>query len=303
MAAGMGSRYGGTKQLDTISDEGDIIMDFSLFDAYRAGFKRAVFVIKEELEEEFRAHTDKRAGRYFETYYVFQNLSDLPEGFSVPEGRVKPWGTAHAVLAARDIIDAPFAVINADDYYGAEAFREIYGFLSTKADESNHCMIGFKVENTLSENGTVARGICNEYDGFLADVEEHTEIGYESEGEFAGEITGIDTKGTKHVIEEGTPVSMNLWGFGKEFIESLKRQFYLAIGRIMDENPLKGEVYLPSCIDNDIKSGSSTVSVLMSDEKWFGVTYKEDKVSVVEELRLMKTGGIYPKNLWEQTIE
>lgn len=299
MAAGMGSRYGGNKQIDPINEEGDVIMDFSLYDAYRAGFRRAVFIIKEDFEEVFRAHIEERAGKFLETQYVYQRIDDIPEGFAVPEGRVKPWGTGHAVLSARNAIDAPFAVINADDYYGPAAFEEVYRFLSEEADATHHCFVGFRIENTLSENGTVARGICNDYDGLLADIEEHVEVGYETEGEYAGEITGIDTAGVKHALEEGTPVSMNLWGLGKEFMDSLSEQFAAAIGGIIESNPLKGEFYLPSCIDNDIKAGKATVRLLMSEDKWFGVTYKEDKPEVVKRFAEKKASGVYPHDLWK----
>jgi choline kinase len=304
MAAGMGSRYGGNKQIDPITDQGEIIMDFSLYDAHRAGFKRVVFVIKEEFEETFRAHIESHAGKVYETHYAFQRLDDIPAGYEVPEDRIKPWGTGHAVLAAREFIDAPFAVINSDDYYGVHAFKEIYDYLVSDADASHQCMVGFNIENTLSENGTVARGICKEADGKLADIEEHLEIGRCPDGavlngeDVSGRIVGTNTAGDKVVIEDGTPVSMNLWGFGREFIEKMKSMFEEDFARIIKENPLKGEFFLPLCIDLDIKAGNSEVALLKSPDKWFGITYKEDKPAVVAKFAEMKNAGLYPSSLW-----
>ncbi len=301
MAAGMGSRYGGNKQLDAITEQGDIIMDFSLYDAYKAGFKRVAFIIKKDFEETFKSHIEPRAGRVMETYYVYQELNDVPEGFAVPEGRTKPWGTGHAVLAARDVIDAPFAVINADDYYGRVAFELIYDFLSTKADATHNCMVGFMIENTLSENGGVSRGICHGTlgnTGLLTDIEEHLEVARQKDGEYEGKITGIGTSGELDIIEDGTPVSMNLWGFGPEFMDVVQRDFIKDIERILEENPLKGEFYLPTPINGQIKTGEATYEILTSKDKWFGVTYKEDKPGVVAKFAELKASGFYPLNLF-----
>lgn len=295
MAAGMGSRYGGNKQLDEVTDQGDIIMDFSLYDAYQAGFRRVAFVIKRDFEEVFKSHIEAGAGKLFETHYVYQQLDDLPSGFEVPEGRVKPWGTGHAVLAARSVIDAPFAVINADDFYGREAFRLVYDYLSRNADREHNCMIGFRIENTLSENGTVSRGICRSENGVLTDIEEHFEVGRDSE---LGVITGLNGADLKVAIKDGTPVSMNLWGFGREFMDVMVRDFIPALERILAENPIKGEFYLPTPIRNQIESGESSFAVLTTDDKWFGVTYKEDKPEVVARLKEMKDNGTYPERLW-----
>lgn len=295
MAAGMGSRYGGNKQLDEVTDQGDIIMDFSLYDAYQAGFRRVAFVIKKDFEEVFKSHIEAGAGKLFETHYVYQQLDDLPSGFEVPEGRVKPWGTGHAVLAARSVIDAPFAVINADDFYGREAFRLVYDYLSRNADREHNCMIGFRIENTLSENGTVSRGICRSENGVLTDIEEHFEVGRDSE---LGVITGLNGADLKVAIKDGTPVSMNLWGFGREFMDVMARDFIPALERILAENPIKGEFYLPTPIRNQIESGESSFAVLTTDDKWFGVTYKEDKPEVVARLKEMKENGTYPERLW-----
>ena len=294
MAAGMGSRYGGPKQIDPITPEGDIIMDFSLYDAYQAGFRRVAFIIKADFEETFKAHIEGRAGKLFETHYALQELSDLPSGYTAPEGRTKPWGTGHAVLSARDYIDAPFAVINADDYYGQEAFEKIYKFLSESADATHHCMVGFKIENTLSANGSVARGLCEVTDGYLSDIEEHSDVIREADGV----IRATNSKGTRHDVPDGHSVSMNLWGFGTEFLGIMKDGFPAALDVIMEQNPMKGEYFLPYCIDTEVKAGRATVAVLHSSDKWFGVTYKEDKEEVSEKFAEMKAAGKYPKELW-----
>ena len=295
MAAGMGSRYGGNKQLDTITEQGDIIMDFSLYDAYQAGFRRVCFIIKHEFEDVFKEHIENGAGKRYQVYYAFQEGDDLPEGFTLPEGRTKPWGTGQAVLAARTIIDAPFAVINADDYYGKEGFRKIYEFLTTKADASHNCMVGFEIEKTLSENGTVSRGICKAEDGKLTDIEEHLMIGREADG------TIVDTlpDGSKLVIPVDAPVSMNLWGFGAEYMKVLEDGFRDALERIMHENPMRGEYYIQSPINRQIAEGAASFEVLTSADKWFGVTYKEDKPEVVAKFAALKADGTYPLDLWE----
>ncbi len=301
MAAGMGSRYGGNKQLDEITDQGDIIMDFSLYDAWKAGFKRVAFIIKHDFEDVFKAHIENGVGKVMETYYAFQDLNDIPEGFEIPEGRTKPWGTGHAVLAARDIIDAPFAVINADDYYGRTAFELCYDFLANKADASHNCMVGFMLENTLSENGGVSRGVCHGTlgnEGFLTDIEEHFDVQMIKEGENAGKITGRTSDGSEHIIELGTPVSMNLWGFGLEFMDKLKTGFAETLGKMIEENPLKGEYYLPLPINGQIRTGEASYEILTSNDKWFGVTYKEDKPGVVSKFAELKAGGFYPMNLF-----
>ena len=294
MAAGMGSRYGGNKQLDPITAEGDIIMDFSLYDAYLAGFRRVCFIIKRDFLDVFKAHIESGAGRKYEVHYAFQELDDLPEGYTPSEGRTKPWGTGQAVLSARNIIDAPFAVINADDYYGREGFEKIYKFLTDKADASHNCMVGFEIENTLSENGTVSRGICKAKDGMLTDIVEHLQVGKEADGI----ITDTLPDGSKEVIPADSPVSMNLWGFGYEYIETLKNGFKDALDVILIDNPLKGEYYIPSAVKKQISEGSATYEVLTSSDKWFGVTYKEDKPEVVAKFKALKDDGTYPYNLW-----
>ena len=295
MAAGMGSRYGGNKQLDKITAEGDIIMDFSLFDAYEAGFRRVCFIIKHDFEDIFREHIENGAGRKYEVYYAFQEGDDLPEGFTLPEGRTKPWGTGQAVLSARGIIDAPFAVINADDYYGKEGFVKIYEFLTSKADASHNCMVGFEIEKTLSENGTVSRGICTSENGYLTGITEHLKVGREADGT----VTDTHEDGSKEVIPSDAPVSMNLWGFGAEYMKALEDGFIKALPKIMKENPMKGEYYVQSPINDQIADGSATYEVLTSSDRWFGVTYKEDKPEVVAKFAALKDEGAYPRFLWD----
>jgi dTDP-glucose pyrophosphorylase len=294
MAAGMGSRYGGNKQLDKITEQGDIIMDFSLYDAYQAGFRRVCFIIKHDFEEVFKEHIENGAGKKYEVYYAFQEGTDLPEGFTFPEGRAKPWGTGQAVLSARNIVDAPFAVINADDYYGKEGFVKIYKFLTTKADASHNCMVGFEVEKTLSENGTVSRGICKAKDGMLTDIVEHLKVGREADGT----VTDTLPDGSKVIIPADSPVSMNLWGFGLEYMAVLKEGFVTALSRIMEENPMKGEYYIQTPINEQIADGSATYEVLTSSDKWFGVTYKEDTPELVDALAKLTEKGEYPSPIW-----
>lgn len=301
MAAGLGSRYGGNKQIDTISNEGDIIMDFSLFDARRAGFKKVIFVINETLKPVLEDHLKSTIGDMMDYHFVFQKLSDIPDEFEVPDGRVKPWGTGHAIYSARDYIDAPFAVINADDYYGNEAFQLIYNFLSNKADKTHHCMVGFNIENTLSENGSVSRGICKEKNNYLTYIEEHTDVHREKDGTFKDVITGKNMKGECDVIPDGTSVSMNLWGFGKEYIDIIKEDLIEALRDILDNNPLKGEFYLPTSIGNQVAENKASVEILHSPDRWFGVTYKEDKPLVVATIEEMKRARIYPRILWEKS--
>lgn len=295
MAAGMGSRYGGNKQLDSVTEQGDIIMDFSLFDAYEAGFRRVCFIIKHDFEDVFKEHIEKGAGKKYEVHYAFQEGDDLPAGYTLPEGRTKPWGTGQAVLAARGYVDAPFAVINADDYYGKEGFEKVYNFLKKEADASHNCMVGFEVKNTLSENGTVSRGICTSENGFLTGIEEHLKIQEEADGR----VTDTLADGSKIEIPADAPVSMNLWGFGAEYMKVLEEGFERALGKIMAENPMKGEYYVQSPINEQIENGTATYEVLTSSDKWFGVTYKEDKPEVVKKFAELKANGTYPVNLWD----
>ena len=298
MAAGMGSRYGGLKQIDPIDDEGHIIIDFSLYDAYRAGFRRAVFIIKPEMERDFREVIGNRMEKIMEISYAFQRLDALPDGYAVPEGRVKPWGTGHAILSCDGLIDAPFAVINSDDYYGREAFKLIYGFLSKVKDNKKYqySMVGYKLGNTLTDFGSVARGVCevNE-DNMLLSVTEHTRI--EKHGDKAEFTEDGGESWTEPPMEK--TVSMNLWGFTPNMIAELKNRFpeFLEIG--LKINPLKCEYFLPSVVSELINEDKAEVKVLRSADKWYGVTYKEDKETVVNAIASMKARGDYPEKLWE----
>ncbi len=298
MAAGMGSRYGGLKQIDPIDDEGHIIIDFSLYDAYRAGFRRAVFIIKPEMEKEFREVIGNRMEEIMDISYAFQRLDALPDGYAVPEGRVKPWGTGHAILSCDGLIDAPFAVINSDDYYGREAFKLIYDFLSNVNDNEKYqySMVGYKLGNTLTDFGSVARGICevNE-DNMLLSVTEHTRI--EKHGGRA-EFTEDGGESWTELPMEQT-VSMNLWGFTPKMIEELKIRFPEFLESSLKTNPLKCEYFLPSVVSELINEDKAEVKVLRSADKWYGVTYKEDKKTVVNAIASMKARGDYPEKLWE----
>lgn len=297
MAAGMGSRFGGLKQIEPVSGKDEIILDFSLYDAIRAGFEKAIIIIKKENEEDFRALIDEKAGRHIEIEYAFQDLNDIPDGFEVPEGRVKPWGTAHAVLAAREIIDTPFAVINSDDYYGRDAFKLIYDYLLKAADgeKYDYSMVGYLIENTLTENGHVSRGVCKENsEGYLTNIDERTKIMWRGD-----KIAFTEDDGeTWTEVSKGTTVSMNFWGFTNSMMTEMQERLPSFLEETIRENPMKGEFLLPRVCDALIKEGKAGVKVLKSEDRWYGVTYKEDKESVVEALQRLKDDGIYPQNLW-----
>ena len=297
MAAGMGSRYGGLKQMDPVGANGEIIMDYSLYDAYQAGFRKVVFIIKEEMMDDFKEVIGNRAEKVMEVAYAFQKLDDLPEGFTVPEGRVKPWGTGHAVLAARDHIDGPFAVINADDYYGAAGFKKIYDFLAEVKDDeiAHYTMVGYELMNTLSENGHVARGVCSvDENSMLTDITERTKI---VKTETAAAFTEDDGK-TWTELDRDTIVSMNLWGFTASMMEALKERFPEFLKKTVVENPMKGEFFLPFVVGDLLAENKADAKVLTSADKWFGVTYKEDKPVVVEAIAKLTAEGKYPSPLW-----
>ena len=296
MAAGMGSRYGGLKQIESVTEEGEIIVDFSLYDAKKAGFEKIIFVIKKEIEEDVRRLIDKGAGKYLNIEYAFQDINDLPEGYSVPEGRVKPWGTCHAILAARKLIDAPFAVINADDYYGPQAFKRIYDFLSTAEDEevARYAMAGYELSKTLTENGTVARGVCITDGEYLTGVDERTKIAWRGD-----EIAYTEDDSTWITIPKDSTVSMNFWGFTPGFVKVLEDGFPNFLDIFLIEDPIKAEYPLPTKVDEMIKKGTATVRIINTEDRWYGVTYKEDKVNVVSSLKALKEKGLYPKRLWE----
>ena len=298
MAAGMGSRYGGLKQIDPVDEQGHIIMDFSIFDAKRAGFEKVVFIIKKENEEDFHAAIGNRLSKYMEVSYVFQDLYNLPEGFAVPEGRVKPWGTGHAVLSCIEEVDGPFAVINADDYYGVHAFQMAYDFLTKTedTDKYHYMMVGYRLENTLTENGHVARGVCvTDEDGYLKEINERTRI--EKRGENAAYTE--DDGATWTDLAADTTVSMNMWGFTDSILGELKARFAAFLKENVEKNPLKCEYFLPFVVDELLGEGKADVKVLKSMDKWYGVTYKEDKPVVVAAIQKMKEEGRYPRNLWE----
>ena len=298
MAAGMGSRFGGLKQIEPVSDKGEIILVFSLYDAVMAGFKKVVFIIKKENEEAFRKLVDQRAGKYIAVDYAFQSLDDLPEGYTVPQGRKKPWGTAHAVLSARKLTDGPIAVINADDYYGPGAFQSIYDFLSKTEDSDKYrfCMIGYPIENTLTENGYVSRGVCRISDtDKLLEITERTKIQWQGD-----EIVYTENDGNTWIkLPKGTMVSMNFWGFTSSMMAEMENRFPEFLDKILKENPMKGEYFLPGVVDLLIKENKAEVTVLKSRDRWYGVTYKEDKDSVVSALQSMKDKGEYPDTLWK----
>ncbi len=293
MAAGMGSRYGGLKQIDPVDPQGHIIIDFSIFDAVKAGFKKVVFIIKKEIEKDFREVMDAHlAGKDIEVEYVFQELNKLPEGFSVPDGRVKPWGTAHALLCCDGVVDAPFAVINADDYYGAHAFEKIYDFLTnSEADGKYHfAMVGYRIKNTVTDNGTVSRGVCkSDGNGMLAEIVERSKIAL-SDGEIFYTEDGVN-----YPLDPDTLVSMNLWGFTPDYIAECKRRFPIFLAENLEKNPERCEFFLPTVVSQLIGEGKADVKVIDNSDKWYGVTYKEDKAAVVEAFRALKEQGIYPE--------
>ena len=297
MAAGMGSRYGGLKQLDPVGNHGQLIIDYSIFDARRAGFETVVFVIKPEIEADFKAAIGDRVSKVMDVKYTYQLKEDLPEGYTVPAGRTKPWGTAHAALAARSIVDGPFAVINADDYYGPEAYQEIYNYLSTHRDGDvyEYVMVGYLLKNTVTENGTVARGVCEETeDHYLTQVTERTKI---EKGE-PPRYTEDDGK-TWTNLSADTIVSMNMWGFTRSFLDEALARFPAFLDKTLAENPEKGEYFLPTVVSQLIDEGKARVKVLRSEDKWYGVTYREDKPTVVAAIAEKTAAGLYPDRLWE----
>lgn len=301
MAAGMGSRYGGLKQIDPIDAHGNLIIDFSIYDAVAAGFEKVIFIIKKSIEKEFREQIGRRMEKHVETAYIYQEMNQLPEGYKSPEGRVKPWGTGHAVLCcARELEDTPFAVINADDYYGKSAFQTIFDQLSHMEDDDmyHYTMVGYDLYKTLTDYGHVARGVCtlNE-DGMLQKIVERTRI--EKHGELA-EYTENDGAGWT-ALPENTIVSMNLWGFTPSILKELESRFPPFLDSSLNSNPLKSEYFLPFVVDQLIREGRADVKVLRSADNWYGVTYKEDKERVVKAVRAFKEAGLYPECLWEES--
>ena len=294
MAAGMGSRFGGLKQITSVDDQGHAIIDFSLFDARRAGFKKIVFIIKHEIEDSFKAAIGARMENFFDVQYVYQQLDRLPEGYSVPDGREKPWGTGHAVLCCRGTVTGPFAVINADDFYGCGAYEAIYSFLSADRPDSEYAMVGYKLRNTVTENGHVARGVCEIENGFLRDITERTHIekrgsdaAYTEDGEHFTPLSG------------DTTVSMNFWGFSTKMLDELNARFPAFLDRSLPENPLKCEYFLPFVANEQLQEGSASVRVLDCNETWYGMTYRADLDSVRAAIAAMKDAGVYHVRLWD----
>ena len=300
MAAGMGSRYGGLKQIDPVGSQGEAILDYSLFDAHEAGFETAVIIIKEAIKKDFMDTVGARLQKApMEIRYAYQELDKLPQGYTVPEGRTKPWGTCHAVVCAREAIgSAPFAVINADDYYGKAAFREIYNYLSAHGDDDKYryCMVGYELGKTVTDNGSVARGVCQvNGDGYLESVVERTKI-----EKYAGGIRFTEDDGkTWTPLGDKTTVSMNMWGFTPSFAAESQARFPAFLDKALQENPMKGEYFLPSTVSALLAEDKATVKMLYSPDKWYGVTYAADKPVVVEALRTMTAQGLYPDGLWK----
>ena len=282
MAAGMGSRFGGLKQMEPIGPNGEVILDFSVFDAAKAGFTKVVFVIKHAIEADFKEMVGKRIADKIKVEYVFQETDALPEGYTCPDDRVKPWGTAHAILCCKDIVKEPFAVVNADDYYGRSAFKKMADFLKTDSDD--YCMVGFRLSNTLSENGYVARGVCETENGNLATVTERTKIN--SNCEFTE-----DDGETWTSLSPDTVVSMNLWGFKPDLFSYIEDGFKNFLDKNI--NVPKSEYYLPSVVSELIEKGKKNVKLLVAEDKWYGVTYKEDKETVVNAIAQMVKSGMY----------
>ena len=299
MAAGMGSRYGGLKQIDPVGSHGEAILDYSLYDAYRAGFETAVIIIKEAIREDFMAIVGKRLEKCpLQIRYAYQELTMIPEGFSVPDGRAKPWGTTHAVLCAADVIgDVPCAVINSDDYYGADSFRQMYDFLIHVQDDVryNYCMVGYRLGNTVTDNGSVSRGVCQTNgNGYLSAVVERTRIEkYEGGIHFT-----VDEGATWEDLSPDTLVSMNMWGFTPSFLREIKERFPTFLEEEVPANPLKAEMFLPMTVGQMLGEGIITVKVLPTTAKWYGVTYAADKPVVVNALQEMTRQGLYPDGLW-----
>lgn len=292
LAAGMGSRFGGLKQITPVDGHGHVIIDFSLYDAYRAGFRKVAFIIKHEIEDDFKEFIGRRMEKYFDVKYIYQQLDRLPAGYGVPEGRVKPWGTGHAVLCAASAVDGPFAVINSDDFYGRSAYTALYDYLVSDKPENEHAMVAYLLKNTVTKNGYVARGICRVEDGYLTDVVERTHI------EKRGADAAYTEDGESFVMLPGsTQVSMNCWAFSHSMMDELTKRFPAWLDENLPVNPMKCEYFLPFVANALIKAGEGRVKVLNCHETWYGVTYKEDLGKFEEAMAVMRRKGIYPESL------
>lgn len=297
MAAGMGSRFGGLKQITPVDGAGNKLIDYSLYDARRAGFRKVVFIIKRQIEEDFKDAIGRRMEEFFDVRYVYQELDRLPSGFTVPEGRAKPWGTAHAIACAREDIDGPFAVLNADDYYGAHSIQIIYDFLKEPHAPNEHAMVGFRLRSTVTEHGTVCRGVCETENGFLRRIDERTCV------EKRGEDAAYSEDGVTWTPVSGDAVvSMNLWGFQREILEQIEPRFAAFLTENLTKNPLKCEYYLPLLADAQIREGRGTIRVLPTTDVWHGMTYPEDLKDLTAALESMRAKGIYPETLWPPVV-
>lgn len=293
LAAGMGSRYGGLKQLDGLGPHGETIMDYSIYDAIKSGFGKVVFVIRKDFEDEFRKKILSKYENHIPTAVVFQSLNDLPEGFTCPAERTKPWGTNHALLMGENVINEPFAIINSDDYYGRNSFEVMADFLSGLKDSKDvYSMVGFKVGNTMSESGTVARGVCETENGNLTSIVERTNIGYDADHKIFFE----DENGKKQYLDPSTPVSMNFWGFTPEYFAHSKKAFVEFLKENINKS--KSEFFIPTVINKLVKTQEATVKVLATDSKWFGVTYAADRQGVVDKFAELHKTGVYPEKMF-----
>lgn len=295
MAAGMGSRFGGLKQLEPIGQQGEVILDYSIYDAKRAGFETVVFVINHRIEKEFKEKVGNRLSDFINVRYAYQEVDKVPEGIQIPKGRVKPWGTAHCVVVSKDVIDQPFAIINADDFYGKDAFKVMYDHLSTLEEDGQYAMVSYPLKNTVSEFGSVSRGVCQVNEKhLLEDIVEITEI-YKRDNR-------VEFKQNDEFVslDPNTSVSMNFWGFHEGFVNRVENYFEKEIVKVLESNPEKGEVYLPSVVKELIKQQAATVTVLQSDSQWYGITYQEDKPFVVDSLNKMIEKGEYSNPLWQK---
>jgi len=294
LAAGMGSRYGGMKQVDGVGSNNEPIIEFTIFDAIQAGFKKVVLIIKKEHENIFEETLVKKIRPFIEVEYAYQDINNIPKGSTIPEGRIKPWGTTHALLACKGIVkDDPFVVCNADDYYGKDAFKKIIKFFHEEINDTNYCMVGYKVENTLSDNGTVTRGICKK--------DEHNNLTFIEEAmniQRNGENIEYTKEDKTYTLEKGSPVSMNFWGFMPSIFDNLEVIFEENFDEGVKNNPLKYEALLPNDVGKLVKAHKCNVKVLTSNDSWFGVTYKEDKPNVVAKFKSFKENGFFPENLW-----
>jgi dTDP-glucose pyrophosphorylase len=299
MAAGLGSRFGGAKQVEPVGENGELLLDYSVYDAKRAGFQRVIFIVNEATESIFHEKFGRRIGRHMSVAYVRQDLYDIPSGFTVPEGRKKPWGTGHAVLSCRNLVDAPFVVINADDYYGPHSFQLLYDAISEvehSAHPARYLMAGYGLDKTLTENGHVARGICEiDQRGFLRSITERTFVVKRPDGIGWSEDNGE----TFCLLPDHCTVSMNCWCFSHTFLSELELQFPAFLEKALSNNPLGGEFFLPDAVRYLMQQGKAEVRVLQSPDQWYGVTYREDKESVVDAIRTMTKEGLYPSRLWD----